>query len=203
MLHGECSDCPREKIDLGLLHMSREAYTISKRALYAYNVFSFESLDALKHWIIKLSPDAQLSVQKIHLELQWVYGHIRDVRHPATWHHKDLLLWRRFLDEDFTVQLPNIKELHIDISVDGRITCWREVQGPDLTQMFLPLRRLRALKRGKLTVTFTELNSNLGCPLLNYDHDESEHSLATGVTFWDRKEVRRQWAEEIRDLIPK
>lgn len=205
-LHGRCirqyntPDWPHAKLDLGLLRSSREAYSAAKKALYASNVFSFSSLNALQYWIAKIPPGAQISVQSIHLELQWVEGYVGNPTRLQTRHHKDLCLWRKFLDEDFTVQLPNIRELHINILLDGPITCWREVHGSDLTQMFLPLRRLRDLKRKNLTVTLAELSHQ--CPLLDSHHARREHSLGHGVTFWERKEIRRQWAEEIRELIP-
>ena len=207
LLHQKCTrGCQRNtsdtgalaKLDLNLLLSSLEANSAAKKALYASNVYSFKSVDVLKHWIAKIPPSAQMSVRSIRLEIHWEGGHVRDPRS----HHKGLQLWRKFLDEHFTVQLPNIRELHINISVDGRITCWREVQGSDLTQMFFPLRRLKDLRRRNLTVTLTELHPPNHCPLRDYHHDYREHSLNPKVTFWDRKELRRQWAEEIRELIP-
>ena len=94
-------------------------------------------------------------------------------------------------------QFPELASLHVAITLGGYVTCFWLSQGTEITGMFCPLRQLRRL--GVFTVVINDTQMTNECT--QDVHDEKTHASAARYTFFARKEVRRVWAEEIREVV--
>ena len=95
------------------------------------------------------------------------------------------------------LHFPKLESLHMSTTLFSHVTCFRLSQGMAFTEMFLPLRQLARLRVFKMVITDHGVRDS--CP--QEVHDNETHAREPRYTFWARKEVRRVWAEEIRDVV--
>ena len=183
-------------IDLNILAASREAHDEAVKAFYSTNKWSFRDTSALEKWLAAIPDEFLLLVQHVHLELRMT-RYVTDVR-------SGLAEWRVMLSHAIHTKLPNLRSLNLTITLGGFATCWRESQGEAFTNVFRPLRQLKQLR--EFTVVMNPSTDSCEQGL----HDENTHTPFDNCaeydkkeTFWERKELRRVWAEEIRDFVLK
>ena len=195
----------QDPLNLGLLATSREAYFEATRLMYATNTWPFTNAPTFKRWFSTV-PKRMLPCIR----------HLRFVIHIAAHYpHAVKIAGRRTWDEiiaqDIPSKFPGLRSLHVAIKLGGYVTCFRKSQARyalamtgmlrpfrqifDITEMFRPLRQLRELS--VFTVRFDDEVWDCGQKW----HDVETHELARKETFYQRREVSREWAEEIRELV--
>lgn len=195
--HYQCSSVYRERthemLDLRLLATSSEIRVQATKLIYLTNTFSFEKLNILRGWLQMVPPHLLAYVQHLNIEMPLV----RFTKgHPAGLPF-DTAGWTTFFSADINAQLPRLKSLSLAVLLDGLVTCWRNTARGEFMNTFRPLRQLKHLRA--FTIVINE----------NKKHERGRHGLcadqthdqAPRYTFWERKELRRVWAEEIREMI--
>ena len=84
------------------------------------------------------------------------------------------------------------------------MTCWRTSQAAGFTRLFRSLRQLKQLK--VFTVDILEdVNRHAFQKCEQLSHDEDAHKgdidWKHQEKYWRRKEIMRQWAEDIRAVV--
>lgn len=196
-------------VDLSILQLSREARYEGLQFLYKTNSWSFAQPAILDKWLARtnspatrwsrsLMPPQNLagSIRHLRFEMklyQWVY----EDRSGTIWTRGEQTdQWRDLLLR-LPSQFPRLLTLHVAICLGGYVTCHRLSRGNDITGMFRPLRLLRGLK--VFTVVVNDAQTVDRCTSVM--HDEETQRVGGRYTFFERKEVRRVWAEEMRGVV--
>ena len=180
-----------------LLTISSETHREASKLFYATNTFSFRDTVTPEQFLAKVPADLLSSIKTVHLELH-LEGNIWDQSSSTA-------KWRSCLADTIVEEYANIKSLHLTIYLSGFVTCWRNSQGQDVTSMFRSLRHLKQL--WAFTVVILE---NLGDyyrePYCRQRvHEEEAHIFRMyephQEEYCRRKEIMRQWAEDIREVV--
>lgn len=195
--HDQCEHTmnrhPRQ-LEFELLSASEECKEEGSKLLYSSNTFSFDSLWTLKLWLAALTPEKRALVHAIRLAIvlrgpvkEWSYEWV-----DSAWR------WRQFFEDDIVGQLPNLHAMHLAIYLSGMASCWRKSSAVDLTETFRPL---RALPLRELTVVINEFAEGNKEECRQGVHESGHHEEHVKRSFWERKAIRREWAEEIKGVV--
>ena len=190
--HWQCipcwSTCIRDMLDLRLLATSSEIREQATKLMYQTNTFSFETLPVLNRWLPMVPPHLLACVQHLNIEMPFSHGTITNDRFD----------WALFFPKDINAKLPHIKSLNLAVLLDGLVTCWRNTFLRDVcTDTFRPLRQLKHLRT--FTIVINEHKERN--PGYHVFCEDQTHDRNPRYTFWARKEIRRVWAEEIREMV--
>ena len=187
-------------VDLSLFAVSREIEREALRIFYSTNTFSFSSAPTVNKWLgvshspatlwsQSLRPPSNDCVQKLRLEnrpfIRTTY--FSEVQYDAGYLARAL--------EALSIQLPNLASLHLSITIDGYVTCFRKAHATAFERLFRPLGQLMKLKTFTLVILEDDASCNLAI------HDTETHAHRKRDTYYERKEIRQMWAEEIRKLV--
>ena len=113
----------------------------------------------------------------------------------------DIAAWKRVLDDIMPLWFTGLQTLNLSIYIQGYPSCYRQSQGRKFSAMFQSLRPLR-LK--EFTVIMNQ-NIYTDCDQRLHDndaHDRDKQNMQNlKPTFFQRKELMRIWAEEIREVV--
>ena len=180
-------------LDLCLLHTSPEIGKQASKLMYQTNTFSFETLEILKTWLQMVPSHLLAYVQHLNIEMPIDRATADDPTGPKF----DTAGWTALFSTDINDKLPHIKTLSVAVLLEGLVTCWRNTTSREFTDTFRPLRQLKHLQ--DFTLVINE----------NKTHDRGKHKHCADRThdknpkysFWERKELRKVWAEEIREMV--
>ena len=182
----------KEMLDLRPLATSFEIKKEATKLLYSTNTFSFDELNILKRWLSTVPTHLLTHVQHLNIEMP-LHGR-KTIEVEKIF---DAAGWTSFFSTDLHIRLPNIKSLTITLFMQGLVTCWHNSKKRQIMDTFRPLRQLKHLR------TFTVLinedrrhDRHLHEPCADREHDKTPR-----YSFWERKELRRVWAEEIREMV--
>lgn len=172
------------------------------------NRWSFASINALRRFLIEVPPQMISLIRHLHLTMD-VDG---DLSYPGSDQHinddsiskyptliTDIAAWKKILDDIMPVRFKEVQTLNLSIYLQGYPSCFRRSQGREFSAMFQSLRRLRL----KEFTVIMDQNTSAGCD--QRLHDSDTHGLGVDRslkrTFFQRKELMRVWAEEIREVV--
>ncbi|KAG7005908.1 hypothetical protein G7Y79_00017g042900 [Physcia stellaris] len=200
-------DAVRRKLDLGLLRVSQEAYREAGKCFWMSNRWSFASTTALRRFLVEVPPQMISLIRHLHLTMH-VDGDLEHPKEDDSIYDSpgtifNITAWKKILDDIMPVRFKEVQTLNLSIYLQGHPGCYRRSQGPEFSAMFQSLRRLR-LK--EFTVVMNQ-NTLADCHqrLHIHNHNNDTHGLSVNTslsrTFFERKELMRVWAEEIREVV--
>ena len=201
------------QLNSGLLTVSAETKMEATKLLYSTNTFSFDSLKTMRKWLASIPPDLRVLVQSIRLEIWWCKGKVLEQKNDK---RLSPYVWTKFFDQDLAIQLPNLTDLNLAIHLPSRTVRCRDKQDTTLICMFLPLHRLKSLKKEKLIVVIHEYGENTiedsgQCSLdlkveewtpekLTHEERAKIRKRAAAALRHEAK-MRREWTEHIEEVI--
>ena len=186
-----------QTLDLRLLRISREAGKEATRLFYSTNTFSFENdgrchewAPTLERWVAAIPHNLLFFVRHLHFKMS-LEGHVSNSK-TLTYVFDHTVLKR------VPGIFPSLQSLNLVITLYRYVTCWRKSQNAVFMQKFLSLSQLKDFK--VFTIWFhvdMPRHINFCQPIC----DEETHEKKARETYWQRREIRRIWAEEIRNLV--
>ena len=182
---------PQHYIDSRLLGVSKEAAREGQRLFYSSNTWHFNQIGLFRAWLASNPPKNLALVHRLHLAL-----HL-DNDMPRS--YSDLVIWKPVLSDQVISQLPNVRYLHLELTVHSFVlqpigsnplmkTLSRQETGTELEELFRPLQRLAKLRH---------------CTVVMQEGSVYDGTMGWERTFSARKEALREWAEDVRGLILK
>ena len=189
--HYECHRrlLPRVTLDLRLLATSSQIRKDATRVIYTTNTFSFQAHNILKRWLQMVPPHLLTYVQHLNIEM------------PMGYPQFEADSWRVLYSGDLNAKIPHLKSLSLGVLMHGLVTCWRNnpISRRAFMNTFRPLRQLNCLQ------TFTiVINEHIMHDVSMHERcADSTHDEPPRYSYWPRKELRRVWAEEVREMVLK
>lgn len=185
-------------LDLRLLAVSPETRDEAGKALYSTNTWSISHPTTFWKWVAKIPTTSHHLIRHLRLDME-----IREIEGEFWASGSTMAEWRDII-RILPAQFPNLRSLNVAIEFDGYVTCYRRSLGAKFTDIFRPLRLLKDLKVFTVIMdedTPSKLRGRDGCYVIS--HDDYAHDNHDKVTFFRRKEIRRMWAEEVREVVLK
>ena len=189
--HEKCHSrlLPRETLDLRLLATSCQIRRDATRVIYTTNIFSFNALNILKRWLQMVPPHLLTYVQHLNIEVPMQGGCPKF----------ETGSWRVLYSGDLNAKLPHLKSLSVGVFLNGLVTCWRN--NPTSRRAFMntfrPLRQLKCLQSFTMVINeYVKHDGAMHERCADQTHDENPR-----YSYWVRKELRRVWAEEVREMV--
>ena len=189
----------RGEVDLSWLAVSREIKRDALKIFYRTNTFSFTSPVTLGKWLgtiatpatrwsqsLRPPPDLKAIIRKLRLENALIAWSTKNEFDAMAWPKALFILPKHF---------PDLTTLHLTITIEGYVNCFRESHGFAFVDSFLPLRQLEKLNFFTLVILETQDT----CKQIM--HDTEMHEKRARDTHFERREIRQIWAEEIRKLV--
>ena len=183
----------KEMLDLRLLHTSPEIRKQATKLIYQTNTFSFDTFRTLKRWLQTVPSHLLAYVQHLNIEMPMKRATVDDPTGPKF----NTARWTALFSADINEKLPRIKTLSVAVLLEGLVTCWRNTTSRKFTDTFRPLRQLKHLRDFTIVI-----NENRTHDSGKHDHcADPTHDKTPRYSFWERKELRKVWAEEIREMV--